>query len=80
MRFKDRRLSQVVEELQRYTDRPIVIADPALAQVVVSGIYSTRNIVADLQRIALSAPMVVQERDAGTITLEHREARSEHAQ
>jgi transmembrane sensor len=75
--FQQQPLGQVVDELQRYTDRPISITDPELARIAVGGVYSTQDIRADLERIARFVPMVVvvQEHE-GAITLQPRQPES----
>jgi transmembrane sensor len=41
--FEDTPLSEVAEEFNRYTLRPLVIVDPALQQVGISGLYSSTD-------------------------------------
>ena len=42
--FQDKPLSEVVEELNRYSDKRIVIRDPALRASLVSGSFRTDDI------------------------------------
>jgi len=68
LQFEDAPLSQVVEELQRYTDRHIIIGDPRFNQMRFGGALSSRDIGAALARLAKVTRMTVTEHgDAFTL-------------
>lgn len=46
-------LGRLVEELNRWSDRPVELADPALAQLQVSGYFRLTETTSQLERIAL---------------------------
>ncbi len=64
-------LSEVLDELTRYTDRRILIKDPRLAQLRLGGALSTRDVRAALVRIEKLAPIAVTEHGE-TFTLDYR--------
>lgn len=51
--FDDQPLAEAVAEMNRYTRRPVVIADEALAQMHLSGVYSTGDLEAFAQSVAV---------------------------
>jgi len=67
--FQDEPLSKVVAELNRYSKRRIVIADPALVAEPVSGSFRTDNIDEALRAIASYGLARVSAEDADTVEL-----------
>jgi ferric-dicitrate binding protein FerR (iron transport regulator) len=62
----------VLDELNRYTEKRILIRDPRLASVGgVSGQFSTRNVRSALQKLQTVAPIEIHESD-GVYTLDFR--------
>lgn len=73
LRFVERRLDQVLAELSRYRDLPLVIQDPAVAALQVTGVFDPRDL-ATLQRmLALSLPVRLADLGDG-----RREVRMRH--
>ncbi|MEJ1965945.1 MAG: FecR domain-containing protein [Gammaproteobacteria bacterium] len=64
-------LPSVLDELTRYTDKRILIRDPRLADVMVGGAFSTRNVKNALQKLQTVAPIEVHESE-GLFTLDYR--------
>ena len=67
--FQDEPLAKVVAELNRYSTRRIVIADPTLAGEPVSGSFRTDNIDEALRAIASYGLARVSAEDADTVEL-----------
>ena len=67
--FQDEPLSKVVAELNRYSGRRIVIADPALADDPVSGSFRTDDIDEAVRAIVSYGLARVSEEDAETVRL-----------
>ena len=67
--FQDEPLSKVVAELNRYSKRRIVIADPALAAEPVSGSFRTDDIEASLRAIVSYGLARVSAEDVGKVEL-----------
>jgi len=62
--FKDKPLAEVVAELNRYSQTPIVIADKArFDDVRVGGVISIESIPAALEFLEMTAPVSVSQRD-----------------
>ncbi len=57
-------LPEVAEELNRYSKRPLVIQDPALADFNVSGVFSTADTTLLLQFLRAQPELVVEETEA----------------
>lgn len=57
--FRDETLTDAVAELNRYTTRPLVIADPRAAQMRVSGVYRVGDPEAFARSLALLLPVRV---------------------
>ncbi len=64
-------LPSVLDELTRYTDQRILIRDPRLATLQVSGAFSTRDVRSALQKLQTVAPIEVRESD-GLYALDYR--------
>jgi transmembrane sensor len=57
-------LEDVLAELTRYTNRPITIRDPRIAQIPIGGLLSTRDVRAALRRLTALKPSIrVNEED-----------------
>ncbi len=67
--FRDTPLQQVVQEVQRYHDKNILIADPSLGQLALRGTFKIDNLDALLLSIEAVLPVNVSHRDDGTIVL-----------
>jgi transmembrane sensor len=50
--FEDSSLLQVAEELNRYSDNHLVVADPSLASLRISGVFSTKDLAEVARAIA----------------------------
>jgi len=72
LEIEDEPLSEALEELGRYTDRRIVVADPRLAQLRVGASVTTRDAHAALASLQHMLPMTVSESQGG-FTLTYRE-------
>lgn len=57
VRFINRRLDQVLAELSRYRDLPLVINDPAVAALHVTGVFDPRDLVTFQHMLPLSLPV-----------------------
>ena len=70
--FKSATLAEAVEEVNRYTDRPVAIADPSIAGYRVTGVFRT----ADPGRFAAAVtevlPVEVQAERDGSLTLREK--------
>jgi transmembrane sensor len=70
LKFEDTPLSEVVQELTRYTDQPIVILDPRINSYRVGGALSTRNVRSALEHLKdMGLPVELKESD-GALTLQ----------
>ncbi len=73
LQFEGTPLSEVVEELSRYTDQPIRILDPSIVGVRVGGSLSTRDVRGALEHLKDHGfPVELKEVD-GTLTLQSPE-------
>jgi transmembrane sensor len=70
--FTDMPLPEALDELSRYTDQPIVIRDPRLAELRVGGTFNIRNIKDALLRLEILAPVRVSQSGEG-YALEYRD-------
>jgi transmembrane sensor len=66
--FRDERLSQAVAEMNRYTNRPLVVADPELGGLRLSGMYRVGDPEAFARSIAVLLPVRVQS-NAGSVRI-----------
>lgn len=71
LEIHDQPLSEVLDELTRYTDQRIVIRDPRVAQLRVGGVLSLRDVRVTLARLEKLAPLRVAE-SGDTFTLDYR--------
>lgn len=69
--FRKKPLAEAVQELRRYTDRPIVF-DARLTHVSVTGIYKTRDVRGDFTLMAQQGPMTVHD-DGKVISLRFKD-------
>lgn len=58
--FRDERLSQAVAEMNRYTNRPLIVADPRVGRLRLSGMYRVGDPEAFARSIAILLPVRVQ--------------------
>jgi transmembrane sensor len=65
-------LPEMISELNRYTDKPIIIVDDRLRGLYAGGVFSVRNVRTTLDRLASAAQAKVVETD-GAFTLTHRD-------
>lgn len=62
LHFRGQALAEVVEELQRYHQSTILISDPGLMKIRVSGVFPTNDLPLALQTIAATLPVTLQQR------------------
>jgi transmembrane sensor len=62
-------LSEVVEELTRYTDQKIYIRDPSIANLQIGGQLGTQDVRKSLERLKEFGPVAIRE-NGGVITVE----------
>jgi transmembrane sensor len=74
VQFENTPLSEVVEELARYTDQKIYIRDPSIANLQIGGALSTQDIRKSLERLKEFGPVEIRE-NGGVITLESAQTR-----
>src|SRR5262249_37851100 len=67
--FKDVRLADALIEVNRYTDKPIVIADPRIADIHISGIFRTARPVDFANAVAAVNDVAVSQDGSGEIRL-----------
>ena len=72
LEFNDVRLDSAVSEMNRYTDRPIKIADPSLAKLKVSGVFKTDDPEHFAQVLAEAFPIKVTHDPAGAAVLDEQ--------
>jgi transmembrane sensor len=72
--YRDRPLSEVVADLNQQFERPVTIAEPALADIPVSGVLVLDSQDAVLRRLALLGPIEAV-RSATGVTLRRNDAR-----
>lgn len=60
LHFRAQPLAEVIEEVQRYHRATIVIADPSLREIRVSGVFPTDDLSRTLQTIAATLPVSLQ--------------------
>ncbi|MDX9737478.1 MAG: FecR family protein [Azonexus sp.] len=59
--FRAEALAEVIEELQRYHRATILIGDPGLMKIRVSGVFPTNDLPLALQTIAATLPVTLQQ-------------------
>jgi transmembrane sensor len=62
-------LETVVDDLNRYLDRRVVITDPQLRSIRVSGTVSEANVKGWLESLQLSLPILITDRPGGAIEI-----------
>jgi transmembrane sensor len=72
--YRDRPLSEVVADLNQHFERPVRIADPSLARILVSGVLVLDDQDAVLRRLALLGPIEAVGSGSG-VTLRRNDAR-----
>ena len=70
--FDNEPLAQVVERVNRYSQRTVEIADPATAALKISGVFNTGDVEAFVKTITHYLPVQAETGSAGTIELKHR--------
>lgn len=70
--FEDESLAEAVDEMNRYVRQPIVLRDPALHRIRLSGAFRTGETGAFIEALQLSFPIDVVERDRNRIVLASR--------
>lgn len=65
LRFSNRRLDQVLAELSRYGDWPLVIRDPRVAALQVSGVFDPRDVATFQRLLPLSLPVRLVDAGSG---------------
>jgi len=73
LKFNDVPMPDVLDELTRYTDQRILIRDPRLAEIHMSGALGVRDVRKALKHIQDLAPVEVNENN-GMFTLDYRAA------
>jgi transmembrane sensor len=71
--YENEPLSQVIDDLNRYSSTPIVIKTPALAQVPVTGSFRLTDVRAILRQLDRSLPLDVEERRQETVVIPERD-------
>jgi transmembrane sensor len=74
LHFKAKRLDAVVQEIQYYLDKEIIIASDDVADLMVGGSINTQNVASFLKGLELNFPVSVIERDS-VIVISYRERR-----
>jgi transmembrane sensor len=74
LHFKSKRLDAVVQEIQYYLDKEIIIASEDVADLMVGGSINTQNVASFLKGLELNFPVTVIERDS-VIIISYRERR-----
>lgn len=72
LQYVDEPLNGVVADLGRYSERRIVIADPALANLRVTGVVYVKNIDGWLASLQATFPVRVVSGTGGTTIIEQR--------
>jgi len=70
--INDEPLEKLIDEFTRYTNTPILIRDPRLADLRVSGAYSARDVPAALQGLQAAEPKIEVRESDGVFTLDYR--------
>lgn len=70
--FKSATLAEAVAEVNRYTDRPLAIADPAIAGYRVTGVFRTADPARFAAAVTEVLPVEVQAEKDGSLTLREK--------
>jgi len=70
--FREEPLSEAVAELNRYNQRQLLIDDPALERLPVSGVFSTSHPENFLAAVAAFYPVRIEEREPNIVALRMR--------
>ncbi|MDX8127056.1 FecR family protein [Methylomonas sp. LW13] len=70
--FENRRLDEVLSELERFHDTRLTLADPSLAKLRVSGTFHIGNLDGALNVIAMTLPVNIQRPSPGQVILAGR--------
>jgi transmembrane sensor len=71
--FDDTPLREAIEELNRYSSTHIVVADPKVAELRLSGTFSTEGSRAFVEAVTAYFPIQAEHTDATTVTLKARD-------
>jgi transmembrane sensor len=70
--FENERLASVIARFNRYTDRPILLADDASAELRISGVFHTGDVDGFVSIITDYLPVLSAREQSGAIRLTHR--------
>lgn len=70
--FEDEALSTVAQRMNRYSRRPLVVADAETAELRISGVFKTNDIDGFVATITHYFPLQAKPRSDGAIELRHR--------
>lgn len=65
-------MADVLDELNRYTDKRILIRDPRLADIKVGGAFNTRDVKSALQKLQMGVPTIEVHESEGSYALDLR--------
>ena len=70
-------ITSVLDELNRYTDKRILIRNPLVADIKVGGAFNTRNVESALQKLQIGVPTIEVHESEGSYVLDLRSAATE---
>jgi transmembrane sensor len=70
-------MAAVLDELNRYTDKRILIRDPRLADIKVGGAFNTRDVKSALQKLQMGVPTIEVHESEGSYALDLRPTATE---
>lgn len=70
-------ITSVLDELTRYTDKRILIRDPRLASIKVSGAFNTRDVKSALKKLQMGVPTIEVHESEALYTLDLRPSPTE---
>jgi transmembrane sensor len=70
-------MATVLDELNRYTDKRILIRDPRLADIKVGGAFNTRDVKSALQKLQMGVPTIEVHESEGSYALDLRPTATE---
>jgi transmembrane sensor len=68
--FEDEKLADAIAEINRYTDKPIRLADPAVGEYRVTGVFKTNDPLRFARAMSEVFPLQVEPRPDGSAVLE----------
>lgn len=75
--YVDAPLREVVADANRYSDRPITIADPSVAKLGVSVTYASDRLEAMLRVLERSLPVEIERREDNAVVIKARDSQAE---